>query len=266
MLIIGDRPDRRRHGTPWSSSYRQLMAMTRAVFRDAATMVRRMGQRLRTAARGADRPDRAQTTAADAAARRTGARPDARATPRGDTHVADKVLSVFEPHTEAIRKGKIAKPTEFGKLVTIQEAEHQIITGYEVHASRPADMTLWTPALDRHRRRSSVGRRIWPPGIADSVRRPRTRRARPRRPPRDLAAARARKRRRGGRTNANAGSVVDNAGVSAAKAGSVCSSDDMDSERCRYHGLDGMNRWVGLGVIADNLVNTATFLNARATA
>jgi IS5 family transposase len=49
----------------------------------------------------------------------------------GDTHVRDKVLSVFEPHTEAIRKGKIAKPTEFGKLVTIQEAEHQIITAYE---------------------------------------------------------------------------------------------------------------------------------------
>jgi hypothetical protein len=30
-------------------------------------------------------------------------------------------------------KGKIAKPTEFGKLVTIQESEHQIITAYEVH-------------------------------------------------------------------------------------------------------------------------------------
>ena len=42
----------------------------------------------------------------------------------GDTHVAEKVLSVFEPHTEAIRKGKVAKPTEFGKLVTVQEAEH----------------------------------------------------------------------------------------------------------------------------------------------
>jgi len=48
----------------------------------------------------------------------------------GDTHVVDKVLSVFEPHTEAIRKGKHVKPTEFGKLVTIQEAEHQIITAY----------------------------------------------------------------------------------------------------------------------------------------
>ena len=69
----------------------------------------------------------------------------------GDTHVPDKVLSVFEPHTEAIRKGKIAKPTEFGKLVTIQEAEHQIVTAFEVHAVRPPDVTLWTPALDRHR-------------------------------------------------------------------------------------------------------------------
>ena len=68
-----------------------------------------------------------------------------------DTHVPDKVLSVFEPHTEIIRKGKIAKPNEFGKLVTIQESEHQIITAYEVHARRPADVTLWTAALDRHR-------------------------------------------------------------------------------------------------------------------
>ena len=36
--------------------------------------------------------------------------------------------------------------------------------------------------------------------------------------------------------------------------------------RCRYHGFDGMRRWVGLGVIANNLVSTATFLNAPATA
>jgi transposase, IS5 family len=48
----------------------------------------------------------------------------------GDTHVPDKVLSIFEPHTTTIRKGKISKPNEFGNLVTIQEAEHQIITAY----------------------------------------------------------------------------------------------------------------------------------------
>jgi hypothetical protein len=50
----------------------------------------------------------------------------------GDSHVRDKVLSVFEPQTGAFRKGKIAQPTEFGKLVTIQESEHQIVTAYEV--------------------------------------------------------------------------------------------------------------------------------------
>ena len=26
-------------------------------------------------------------------------------------------------------------------------------------------------------------------------------------------------------------------------------------DRCRYKGFDGMNRWVGLGIIADNVVN-----------
>ena len=36
--------------------------------------------------------------------------------------------------------------------------------------------------------------------------------------------------------------------------------------RCRYHGHDGMHRWAGLGVIANNFVTTATFSSARATA
>jgi hypothetical protein len=35
----------------------------------------------------------------------------------GDTHVAGKILSVFETSTEVIRKGKASKPTEFGKMV-----------------------------------------------------------------------------------------------------------------------------------------------------
>jgi transposase, IS5 family len=55
----------------------------------------------------------------------------------GNHHYADKLYSVFEVHTEAIRKGKLWKPTEFGKLVKIQEAEHQIITDYEVFPKRP---------------------------------------------------------------------------------------------------------------------------------
>jgi IS5 family transposase len=51
---------------------------------------------------------------------------------RGNTQADGKLLSVFETHTEVIRKGKANKPNEFGKLVLIQEAENQIVTHYEV--------------------------------------------------------------------------------------------------------------------------------------
>jgi IS5 family transposase len=113
-------------------TYRRLMATTRSVMRDAQTMVRRIAQRVRTA------PPRVATTLAQARARLQEMQPlvtrildQARARlVGGDVHVPNKVLSVFEPHTEAIRKGKLAKPTEFGKLVTIQDSEHQIITAY----------------------------------------------------------------------------------------------------------------------------------------
>ena len=61
-----------------------------------------------------------------------------------------KLVSVFEPHTEIIRKGKANRPTEFGNLVKIQEAEHQIITHYEVFAERPSDSALLIPAVEAH--------------------------------------------------------------------------------------------------------------------
>jgi IS5 family transposase len=61
---------------------------------------------------------------------------------RGNTHYREKLFSLFEPHTEAIRKGKTSKLTEFGKLVKLQEAENQIVVDYQVYAHRPEDRTL----------------------------------------------------------------------------------------------------------------------------
>src|ERR1039457_4310686 len=60
----------------------------------------------------------------------------------GDIHVAEKLVSIFEPTTEVIRKGKASKPTEFGKMVKIQETENRIITAYEVYPQRPADSNM----------------------------------------------------------------------------------------------------------------------------
>ncbi len=69
---------------------------------------------------------------------------------QGNRHVAGKVLSLFEPHTQAIRKGKAHKPTEFGRLVRIDEVESGIVSQYEVLQGNPADTNAWSPALAQH--------------------------------------------------------------------------------------------------------------------
>jgi transposase, IS5 family len=267
VLLIGYQARSPKTREAMVKSYRTLMATTRAVLRDAATMVRRLRHRARTA-RPPIRPilQRAQDglTAMQPLVQRVIDQTRARVL-GGDTHVPGKLLSLFERHTVTIRKGKIAKPNEFGNLVTIQEAEHQIVTAFEIHAGRPADVTLWTPALDRHqaifgrapdlaagdRGFSSarneqaavdrgVRRVILPrPGVKSPARRTHERQHWFRRGQRWRVGCEGRisvlKRRHGLR-------------------------------RCRYHGVDGMHRWVGFGVIADNLMNIATFAHARGTA
>ncbi len=248
-------------------SYRQLMATTRAVMRDAATIVRRIGQRVRTASPSVQptlQREQAHLRQLRPLVERVIAQTRARVL-GGDTHVPDKVLSIFEPHTETIRKGKIATPNEFGNLVTIQEAEHQIITGYDVHARRPADVTLWTPALDRHHTifgrapdlaagdRGFSSATNEQAAIDRGVRRVVLPRRGPKSPAR-RAFERQRWFRRGQRWRVGCEGRIS---VLKRRHG---------LRRCRYHGLDGMHRWVGLGVIADNLMNIATFTRARATA
>ena len=243
------------------------MTTARAVQRDAATMVRRLGQRVRTA-----RPHvhailrRAQEHLQQIRplVERVLAQTRARVL-GGDTHVPDKVLSVFESHTGAIRKGKIAKPTEFGTLVTIQEAEHQIVTAYEVHATRPADVTLWTPALDRHQTifgrapDLAAGDRGFTSAANEQaatdrgVRRVILPRRGPKSPAR-RAYEHQRWFRRGQRWRVGCEGRIS---VLKRRHG---------LRRCRYHGLDGMHRWVGLGVIVDNLINIANYRSCRAAA
>ena len=75
---------------------------------------------------------------------------------KGNRHVEDKVLSLFEPHTEVIRKGKAHKPNEFGRLVRIDEVENGIVSGYQVLIGNPPDSTAWMPALEQHQ--ASFGR------------------------------------------------------------------------------------------------------------
>lgn len=236
-------------------SYRRLLATTRAVLRDAETMRRRAAQRVRTAdARTRRQVARWQTHLQTTVplVRRVIAQTKARVL-RGDTHVPDKVVSLFEPHTTPIRKGKLVKPTEFGHLVTIQEAEGQIITAYEILDGRPADSTRWTPALDAHER--TFGH---PPDLAVADRgfasaanecaataRGVRRVALPR-PGKKTATRRAHERQRWFR-RALRWRVGCEGRISVLKRRHGLA-------RCLYHGAEGVERWVGLGAITSNLL------------
>ncbi len=126
--------------------YQGLMRITRAVVRQAEAAVTQLPRRSRRRVRRL--AERLHETLG--VVRQVLAQTRARVL-HGDTHFPAKVVSVFEPHTEIIRKGKLAKPTEFGRLLMIQEAEAQFITDYQVCERRLSDRALWVPALDRHR-------------------------------------------------------------------------------------------------------------------
>jgi IS5 family transposase len=72
----------------------------------------------------------------------------------GVTQFPGKLVSLFEPHTEIVRKGKKSQQAErIWQVVQVQEAENQIITHYEVYAERPSDRHLLLPAVAAHQRK-----------------------------------------------------------------------------------------------------------------
>lgn len=63
---------------------------------------------------------------------------------------AEKIFSIFEPHTELLIRGKAGKDVEFGHMVEIRQVEGGLITGYKTHAKRPAEASLVVPAIQAH--------------------------------------------------------------------------------------------------------------------
>lgn len=64
---------------------------------------------------------------------------------------AEKLYSIFEEHTELLKRGKAGKPIEFGHMVQLQQVESKYITDYAVFARKPNEHTLVEPALESHR-------------------------------------------------------------------------------------------------------------------
>jgi IS5 family transposase len=181
---------------------------------------------------------------------------------RGDTRFEGKIVSVFEPSAEVIRKGKSGKPNEFGKIVKLQEAENQIIVDYEVYARRPHDSDLLIPAIAAHQ--AKLGRAPWLVAADAAFYSGRNEAAAkamgvkrvciPNRASKSPERKREQKKRwfRNGqkwRTGCEGRISV------------VKRRHGLD--RCRYKSEVGMQRWVGLGVISDNLVNIGRVMSRR---
>jgi IS5 family transposase len=165
---------------------------------------------------------------------------------------AEKVVSLFEPHTAIIRKGKPGKATEFGRVIWLDEVEGGSISRYAVLEGNPPEAAQLPPSLDHHRRVFH-------------------------RPPRVLAGDRGVHSTANERYATRHGVkqvVLPKPGATSAKrraheqqpwfrrgrnwragiAGRISGlKRHYKLDRCRYHGTAGMERWVGWGVIAHNL-------------
>ncbi|MGB0108582.1 MAG: ISNCY family transposase [Terriglobales bacterium] len=182
----------------------------------------------------------------------------------GDTKSLGKIVGGFEPQTEIIRKGKASKPTEFGKLVKIQEAENQIVTHFEVFAERPTDSSLLLPSIQVQQERlgriprvvaadagfyscegERVGRALGVQWM--SVPNKKTKSAERKILQRQPWFRRGQKWRTG--CEGRISTLKRRHGL----------------RRSLYPGLDGMRRWVGLGVIADNIIQMGFYLARQST-
>jgi len=180
----------------------------------------------------------------------------------GDTHVEDKLLSLFEPSTEVIRKGKASKPNEFGKMVKVQEAEHQIITHYVVYPKRPSDADLLIPALAAHEEQlGRVPRLVAGDAGFYSAKNEAAAQAKgvkrvcvPNRSTKNTERKREQKKR--WFRNGQKWRTGCEGRISVLKR-------RHGLNRCRYKGDPGMERWVGLAVIADNVINIGRVLVTR---
>ncbi|HEV2322604.1 MAG TPA: ISNCY family transposase [Terracidiphilus sp.] len=240
--------------------YRQLVRLTRQILNDSRRVLeevaglpkRRRGQVRDLCERLQYMSDRVRQVVRQTRARVFG----------GITQLPGKLVSLFEPHTEIIRKGKAGKPNEFGKLVQVQEAENQIITHYEVYDQRPSDQHLLLPAVEAHQRKFGRVPRLVAAdaGYYTRANEDRAHALGVKRVSIPNRSARSEERRQWERQRWFKQGQKWRTGCEG-RISVVKRRHGL--QRCRYHGADGMKRWVGLGVIADNLINMGRWLNLQ---
>jgi IS5 family transposase len=165
---------------------------------------------------------------------------------------AEKLVSIFEPHSAIIKRGKANRNTEFGHKIWLDEVEGGIISGYRILDGNAADSEQWQPSLDHHCQQfahppnqASADRGVYSEPNETYATKLGVKRVILPKPGTKSQARRDHERqrwfKRGRRWHAG---VEGRISVVKRKHG-LC--------RCLEHGQDGFARWVGWGVIANNL-------------
>ena len=176
--------------------------------------------------------------------------------------VSEKIVSIFEAHTDIICRGKANQPVEFGRKVWLDEVDGGIVSDYRILEGNPSDKHQWKPSLDHHVElfgrppdQASADRGVYSAPNEVYAEKIGIKRVILPKPGHRSEARRQHERqrwfKRGRRFHAG---VEGRISVLKRKHG---------LDRCRYHGDDGFGRWIGLGVIAGNLAVMGTTMFAR---
>jgi transposase, IS5 family len=164
---------------------------------------------------------------------------------------SDKIFSIYEPHTELLKRGKQPNPIQFGHPVLVIEDAVGFICDYEIVAKGVLDQDLVVPIMTRVQRRlgnkikrASFDRSFHTPEnqkeLAKIVRHPCL--------PKKGADAGRQQHKKGGvqfRAGRQNHPGVESA-INALQSGN-------GQERCRDRSERGYERYVGLGVLGRNL-------------
>lgn len=171
---------------------------------------------------------------------------------------SDKVVSLFEPHTAIICRGK-PKDTEFGRKIWYGEVDGGLISEYRLLVGNPDEAQYLLPSVQHHRQlfgklpKEVCGDR----GIHSTHNEKEARALGVRRVSLPQPGYKTNRRRRHEKQSWFRAAQRFRNGIEG-RISQLRRARGLD--RCLAHGDAGMERWVGWGVIANNLATIAQFL------
>ena len=132
----------------------------------------------------------------------------------------EKIVSLFEPATAIIRKGKPGKPTAFGRVLWLDEVEGGIISRYAVLDGNPDEKAPLPPSLEHHLQQFGHPPTLLP-GDRGCIPLPTSGMRRPKASRRWCGPSPARSRPSGWRMNIRSGFARGATGVPGSKGGSA---------------------------------------------